>query len=283
MKKSILLIILQFVFLAQIYSQNQYKYCWLHEDIDSNYYRIKNIPLPEGYSRIEYNPGTFQEWLRNLPLKKDQNKVYLFDGSLKFNQDAQYKIVDIDVGKKDLQQCADAIIRLYAEYLYSQKIYDHISFNFTSGDRASFNAWINGQRPVIDRNKVLWEKSANYDRSYKNFRKYLDVIFMYAGSYSLSKELDEVSDLEDLQIGDVFLQGGFPGHGVLIVDVAYNSVSNDKIFVLVQSYMPAQEIHILKNLENDSLNPWYELKSTAKLYTPEWTFDWLDLKRFPEF
>ncbi len=53
--------------------------------------------------------------------------------------------------------------------------------------------------------------------------------------------------------------------------------------MIAQSYMPAQDIHILKNLENDSINPWYMLESTNKLYTPEWTFEWKDLKRFDMF
>lgn len=283
MKKLILLISLVFVSSLKMYSQIQYKYSWLNEDIDNEYYRIKNIPLPEGYQRVEYSPNTYQEWLRNLPLKKNHDKVYLFDCSLKLNQNAHYKIIDIDVGNKDLQQCADAIIRLYSEYLYSKKKYDYISFNFTSGDQASFNSWANGLRPIVDRNKVLWKKLDNYDLSYKNFRKYLNIVFTYAGSYSLSKELVAITNLNDLQVGDVFIQGGFPGHGVIVVDLAFDPVSNNKIFMLAQSYMPAQEIHILKNLENDSFNPWYKLKSTKKLNTPEWTFEWTDLKRFPKF
>jgi hypothetical protein len=281
MKTFLLLLLLGFVPTSIIYGQIEYEYAWLN-DIEDEYYRIKNIPVPEGYVRVEYSHNTYQEWLRNLPLKKNHDKVYLFDNSLKSNQNAHYKIIDIDVGDKDLQQCADAIMRLYSEYLYSQKKYDFISFNFTSGDRASFNSWVNGLRPIVDGNKVLWKKLANYDLSYDNFRKYLNIVFTYAGSFSLSKELVDIKNLNDLQVGDVFIRGGFPGHGVIVVDLAFNLSTNNKIFMIAQSYMPAQEIHILKNVENDSLCPWYKLKSTNKLYTPEWTFDWVDLKRFPE-
>jgi hypothetical protein len=47
--------------------------------------------------------------------------------------------------------------------------------------------------------------------------------------------------------------------------------------MLAQSYMPAQEIHVLKNPVSDKLNPWYEAKKGA-IETPEWTFGSDDLK-----
>ena len=56
--------------------------------------------------------------------------------------------------------------------------------------------------------------------------------------------------------------------------------NNEKIFLLAQSYMPAQDIHILNNPENKDLSPWYDLRDTDRLYTPEWTFDKTSLKRF---
>jgi hypothetical protein len=271
-----------FVFILSIlsYGQTKENYLWLDAEYSSEYYSISNIPLPAGYSRVEINLNSFQEWLRYLPLLKDQDKVRLFDESLKSNQNAHYKIIDIDVGERDLQQCADAIIRLYSEYLYSQGKYADISFNFTSGDRASFIDWGNGQRPIIRDNVVEWKQQATYDRSYQNFRKYLITVFAYAGSYSLAKEMKDVEELSDIRIGDVFLQGDFPGHGVIVVDLAINQLTNDFIILLAQSYMPAQDIHILKNLNNISLSPWYHVGSTNKLYTPEWTFEWNDIKRF---
>jgi hypothetical protein len=280
MKKYIFVNIFVLLFHLIILAQNQYP--WINHTLEDNYFRIKNITLPENFTRIQYKINTFQDWLLNIPLKQDDNEVNLFDGSPKLNQNAHYKIIDIDIGDKDLQQCADAIIRLYAEYLYSQKKYQLIAFNFTSGDRAVFNSWVNGIRPVIKDNKVKWIKSAKYDISYQNLRAYLDLIFTYGGSYSLSKELIQIHNIQGINIGDVFIEGGFPGHGVIVVDKAVNP-NNDKIIImLAQSYMPAQEMHILRNPINESLTPWYELKSSAKLYTPEWTFEWTDLMRFTD-
>jgi len=81
-----------------------------------------------------------------------------------------------------------------------------------------------------------------------------------------------------VRIGDVFIRGGFPGHAVIVVDVAENQ-QGQRIFLLAQSFMPAQQIHVLRN-PTSSLTPWYLAKQHGPLATPEWLFDYRDLKRF---
>jgi hypothetical protein len=238
------------------------------------------IRLPDGYERTNVVSGSFKDWLRHLPLFKNHPPVYLYDGEKKSNQNAHYAVVNIDVGKRDLQQCADAVIRLRAEYLYSIGDYDAIHFNFTSGDTASFKKWINGYRPVINNNHVIWNKSAEPDSSYESFRKYLEIVFTYAGSYSLNREMKKVENINQINIGDVFVQGGFPGHAIIVVDMAIDPDTKNRIFLLAQSYMPAQQIHILKNPSDSNLSPWYRSDFGNTLITPEWIFTKKDLKRF---
>lgn len=130
------------------------------------------------------------------------------------------------------------------------------------------------------KNRVTWNKTAAPDSGYQNFRKYLDTVFMYAGSASIQKELERVHDPGKLEIGDVFIKGGFPGHAVLVVDVVERT-DGAQMFLLVQSYMPAQEIHVLRNPASSG-SPWYPAAKVGPLVTPEWTFEYTDLRRFPE-
>lgn len=104
---------------------------------------------------------------------------------------------------------------------------------------------------------------------------------MYAGTASLSKELTTFPFLS-LQPGDVFIQGGSPGHAVIVADVAIHPKTKKKVFLLAQSYMPAQQIHLLTNPANRDLSPWFELSESVsgKLLTPEWIFAENNLKRF---
>lgn len=254
-------------------------FSWLsaYDSTESIKYRI---PVPDGYLRIRVKGGSFTDWLRNLPLKDDDALVYLYDGRKKHNQNAHHKVIDIDVGRKNLQQCADAVIRLRAEYLFYRGDHNGIHFNFTSGDPAEYGKWCDGYRPVVQGSVVRWLKSAERDSSYANFKKYLESVFIYAGSYSLQRELLPVSRIDDMQIGDVFIQGGFPGHAVIVVDMAEDVRTGKKIFLLAQSYMPAQDIHVLKNPDDGALSPWYELDFGDTLITPEWIFHKNNLMRF---
>ena len=256
-------------------------YPWL-ENQNTKPTVANHIETPNGFKRVKVDSGSFADWLRHLPLKEAKRPVYLYNGKKKLNQDAHFVVIDIDTGKRDLQQCADAVMRLRAEYLYSTKDFSLIHFNFTSGHPAHFTKWAEGFRPVVSENSVTWVKKADADSSYDNFRQYLNTVFTYAGSYSLSKELESVSNIEHVKIGDVFIKGGFPGHAVIIIDMAYNEKTGRKVFLLVQSYMPAQDIHILKNPTDKTLSPWYDTDFGQILYTPEWLFYRQELKKFPQ-
>jgi hypothetical protein len=217
---------------------------------------INSIPLPEGYKRIDAEKNSFTEWLRNIHLKKDKT-VYLYNGSPKTNQSAQFAVLDISRGKKDLQQCADAVMRLRAEYLFSQKKFNSLDFS--------------------DNNNVHYHLGANTER--KKFDAYLQKVFAQCGSLSLQKQLIAVNNNQYLKPGDVLIQGGSPGHAMIVVDIAMNE-NGKKIFLLAQSYMPAQDIHIVVNPMNTGLSPWYVLDNKT-IYTPEWVFPEGHFKTWP--
>ncbi|UZR93496.1 DUF4846 domain-containing protein [Chondrinema litorale] len=259
-----------------------YIYSWLQSNSSDLNTVEKRIPTPTGFKRVPVANNSFEAWLRNLPLKEKGSKVMLYNGEPKYRQDVHEAVVDIDIGKTDLQQCADAVMRLRAEYLYATKQYNQISFNFTNGQAISYSEWRKGNKIVFKNNKAVWVPDSIDKTGYQSFKKYYNLIFAYAGTYSLSQELESVSNLKDIKAGDVFIYGGFPGHAVIVIDVVQNQ-KGEKYFLIAQSYMPAQSIHILKNNANPDLSPWYslsEIKREMKIYTPEWTFEVSDLKRF---
>jgi hypothetical protein len=204
---------------------------------------------------------------------------------LKGNQEAHVAVFAIDVGTKDLQQCADAAMRLQAEYLWSRGSADDVAFQATSGDPLPFRRWRAGERPVVAGNRLRWTRRGGEDGSRQSFRAYLETVFRYAGTASLSRELPPVEDARAVEPGDVFVQGGFPGHAVIVVDVARpRAGAGPPRFLLAQSYMPAQEIQLLRNPADPEGGPWYDAGALAspgaRLVTPEWTFPPGSLRRF---
>jgi hypothetical protein len=218
------------------------------------------IAPPPGFERVAVAPDSWAAWLRGLPLKPADAPVLLFTGAPKGRQDVHAAVIDIDVGSRDLQQCADAIMRLRGEWLFSAKRTRDIGFNYTDGKRRAF--------------------AARAKTDYASFRKYMNLVFAYAGTYSLERELEAVP-LDDVDIGDVFIKGGFPGHAVLVADMAESKETGEKRFLLIQSYMPAQEMHVLKNPAAPDASPWYPAAFAGPLLTPEWTFPEGALRRWP--
>ena len=111
--------------------------------------------------------------------------------------------------------------------------------------------------------------------------RYLLPVFGCAGTLSLSRELRPIA-LADVLPGDVLIHGGRPGHAVLVADVATNPRTGQRYMLLAQSYMSAQNIHILRNVASPPLGTWFAVPdaNTPKIETPEWTFARAELGRF---
>lgn len=239
---------------------------------------------PAGFVRVPVAAGSFGAYLRALPLKPAGSPVLLFNGDRKGRQDVHAAVVDLSAGTSDLQQCADAVIRLRAEHLFANKACDRISFHFTNGFEAGFQRWANGDRIKVNGNRADWKlRELPVSFTHENLLSYLRTVFTYAGSLSLQQELDRSTPADlrasDLQPGDVFIQGGSPGHAMIVVDVAQHP-DGRTAFLLAQSYMPAQEIHVVRNPDRPDLGAWFMLNEGSELRTPEWTFRWSDRRRW---
>ena len=109
-------------------------------------------------------------------------------------------------------------------------------------------------RISVKGDNVSWIKSSSPSNSQEEFRRFMDVVFAYASTLSLEKELKPIKKSE-MKIGDVFIKGGSPGHAIIVMDMAENKSTGEKIFILAQSYMPAQEtLRNCKNFYNLQMN-----------------------------
>jgi hypothetical protein len=252
-------------------------YAWLGSDARSE--RLSNrFAPPSGFRRIDVADGSFAAWLRELPLRPPKTPVRSFRGDeIRTGDDPSIAaVVDLDIGTRDLQQCADSIIRLDAEWRFARGHGDQIHYAIGHNSTLAFTSWASGKRPrIADDDRVTWVGAAKPDDSHAALRAYLDVVFAWAGTETLADTAPHV-DRAQLRAGDFFVFGGHPGHAVLVVDVVADEAGHRRA-LLGQGYMPAQDYHILAH-DND---PWFSLDGDT-IDTPFWQpFAWTALRRLP--
>lgn len=231
----------------------------------------ERICVPEGFTRISYKKNSFGAFLENYPLCENGQPVLLYNGKKKGNQNVHAAVFNMEVTDGDLQQCADSVIRMYAEYFYEQKQYNKMKFHFVNGFSCDFDHWRKGMRVSVNGNDTSWYQGAEPDDSKKALESYLRMVFCYASTLSMEQESEPIKS-DEIKAGDIFIHGGSPGHVVMVVDVCKNK-NGEKAFLLAQGYMPAQQFHILKNPLHED-NPWYyETEISYPFYTPEYTFE----------
>ena len=222
---------------------------------------VSDIPLPDGYERLTSDSNSFAFYLQHFQLKDDKT-IYFYDGSKKENQNSQFAVLKIDIGNKNLMQCADAIMRIRAGYFFNRKEYDKIVFK-SANKTYSF---------------IEYVRLADIENIQKAFNSFMERVYDNCGTYNLSESLKPKKDIKNIAIGDVLVKGGSPGHAMIVMDVAVNKKTKQRIYLLAQGYMPAQSIHIVINPMSNILSPWYKTDEEADIITPGYIFKPSQLK-----
>ncbi|RKG63649.1 hypothetical protein D7V80_29905 [Corallococcus sp. CA054B] len=258
-------------------AEEQKRYPWLPASA-----RVRSLEEtfapPEGYSRVALEAGSFGAWLRGLPLRPEGSPVRDFQGKtvLAASDSRLAAVGELDVGTANLQQCADSILRLHAEWRWASGQSERIAYRFTSGHLASWPRYAAGERARVSGSKVTWVPgSAAADSSRAAFRNYLNLLFTYAGTLSIQAEGARPTR-EQLRPGDFFVLGGSPGHTVLVLDVATNA-KGERVALMGQGFTPAQDFHVLAGRDG----PWFPLEGES-VATPFWApFPMTSLRRLP--
>lgn len=254
------------------------RYAWLDDMTERPLMPLEaRFSTPDGYERVRITAGSFGAFLRGLPVYRDKKSVKAFDGRTIHAPSAA--VIALDIGERNLQQCADTAIRLHAEYLWASERRDEIAYHFTSGDRSGWTAWSGGERFRIRGSKVSRYRTDRRSSGREAFRNYLEHVFMYAGTRSLRYDS---APAESLSPGTLFVAPGSPGHAVILLDVAEND-DGDRLALIGQGFMPAQELHVLKGSSDKTVDQvWWRLPDKGgELDTPSWQpFSRDDARRF---
>lgn len=231
---------------------------------------------PAGFTRVETASDSFGRFLRALPLQAEGSPVVDYRGNPLHTNGKHPNIVavaDLDVGSKDLQHCADVIIRLHGEWRYG-KGERNLSYKAVSGQTLAYQNYVSGERALVKGKGIALEHTAAPAKdSHALMRGYMDEVFSWAGTASLEPYAKKVA-WNDLQPGDFFVQSGSPfGHAVLILDAAKDDKGRVAL-LLGQSYMPAQSFQILRPARGNkgfTDSAWFVVDADDQLVdTPFW-------------
>lgn len=257
-------------------------YPWGPTAAPSDRLDVRFASPPPGFARASVSEGSFGHMLRTLPLAPAGSPVVDYRGIPLYDHGRHWGIAavaDLDVGTKDLQHCADAVIRLHAEWRYGRGQRD-IGYRSVSGVRLGYKAWLAGERPVVSGQDIFMKKTAApHADDHATFRAYLEEVYNWAGTASVERDAMKV-DLDDIRAGDFFVMTGRPfGHAVLVLDVAKHADGRTAL-LLGQSYMPAQSFSILR--PNEKTTAWFVVDKGAQFVdTPFWKpFPRSALRRF---
>lgn len=231
------------------------------------------FPAPDGFSRVTLDKKSFGHWLRGLPVRLDRAHVLSWQGERLDSPSAG--VIALDLGKRDLQQCADSAIRLHAEFAWATGARDGIGYHFTSGYRSTWTRWRRGERFRPKGRDVEPYMGKARKNNHTAFRGWLQHLFRYAGTRSLRFDSDAVAAGDLLQPGDFLVQPGGPGHAVLILDVAVHQDDPERRIALIgQGFMPAQDFHVVQSPHKTLNHTWFPLPAlnapAAKIDTPSW-------------
>jgi Domain of unknown function (4846) len=204
---------------------------------------------PAGYTRVT-PPDDFAAWLRELPLKAPEARVMTFSGREATLSERLFAynagVVDMQLLNEN-QQCADAIMRLRAEYLWTTGDCNQIEFT-------------QARMTISYRD---WDSCST--RSRPKFEKYLKYVFAFIGTAGLKDELQKI-DKGQVFAGDLHVQNdtGGIGHALLVLDHVKNAEGRS-LYLLGQGSIPALEFHIVRL--PDHASAWTDLGAIERHYS----------------
>lgn len=228
------------------------------------------FPVPPGAARVPAD--AWGESLRSLPLYPPDREVTSYRGDVLHMPAA--RVIELPLVAGDLQQCADSILRLRAEW--ERKQGREPAYHYTSGFVSRWADWKAGRRPVVSGSKVTLGGGGKSGDTEANWTGWLTNLFMYAGTRSLGKDTvaPPGTPMADAEPGDLLVTPGSPGHAVLLLDVARGA---GRTWVLVgQGFMPAQDFHVVSG-PNEG---WFEVAG-GTLPTAPIAMEWAGWRRFP--
>ncbi|MGK0190676.1 MAG: hypothetical protein ACI9R3_006506 [Verrucomicrobiales bacterium] len=217
---------------------------------------INDIPVPQGYERIESKADSFSHFVQSLALSDDK-VIHTWEGKA-INQGfdvlavAQLPLLF----KQDLEQCADWAMRLWAEHHKASDRLQQLTLYNYDGSKKPFR------------------------KSGESYEKFLRLRMAYSNSHSLKKGTSKI-EASELLPGDLIVQNetGEIGHVSVILDTA-TLPGKPPVYLIGFSFMPAREFHVERAASGYGASGWFTLDGFRKFLSQRLALGEPVLRRF---
>lgn len=199
---------------------------------------------PQDFTRVAAKPGSIGHWLRMLPLAAEGTAVQDANGKATLVASAGHAaaVIDIDM---HAEESADALLRLHAEWRFSQGEADRIAYLSNSGRPLPFSRWLSGGRIVMKKRGWDWSPSASpaSQQTYGDLRNFLDAAYQWVDPRALAIQ-GRTLGADDVESGDYFVHAGKDPTLVIVLDVAKNA-NGDPALLLGHVAAPHQNLYVM--------------------------------------
>lgn len=231
------------------------------------------FPVPKGCTEATPEEGSFAAWLAARPLASEDTPVRTADGDrVRFTFSPALAVLDMDLlGPQD---CADSVIRLRGDYLWSAGGADDLTLKYLSGDAIPWARWAEGCRPKLNlaRSRVArWDCGDTRTDGRDDFTAYLKNVMRYANSFALARDLTPI-DPNDVGPGDVLTQpnpSGGIGHAAIVARTITCDDGATRRHLVVNGFLPPQSVHVIgRRTSFGALRPWFTISDYESQMRP---------------
>lgn len=220
------------------------------------------FPPPEGFRRVVVAPGSYQEWLRRLPLLPRTTVATDWQNRPVFRPEEVGGVLDWRL-LGSVEQCADIAIRLMSEHAYAEKPGTSPRFRSLSGQDIQWAQWLEGEYSTNPSGTaIVYREGRSRPGNRREFDAFLRFVMNYTNTASMARDWREVK-AADLRIGDVIIQphctGAGMGHLSVVIDAIEND-SGDRRYLFVDGYTPARLPVVRQRLEGQPGTVWMTIE-----------------------
>ena len=220
---------------------------------------VRDIPVPEGFTRVSIPGGAFAASLRDLELAPD-GELLAGDGKTLLCDEDKVAVTKVRPFDNTKDVGVDGIVRLWGDYLWNSGNRQRISFPLDNGQVATWKDWRDGLRPRKHGGRYIFTQVTTPNGGFDAYQQFLSFAAEEMGAIALRRESRIVFD-DSASVGDliVALRNDTESRVGILLD-ACKGPRGERLFLIGTCGTPSTTLYIMRPYSPvQGLNEWFTL------------------------